>query len=74
MANDRNGCFTCCTDTRDIIACLCNLDKQFACIEDCLGDCDDKLKSKVIACIILREISTVNAKLDRIIRCLNCPP
>jgi len=71
---DRVGCFTCCNDIRDIIPCLCNLDNQFECVEEAIGHCDNNLKFKVMTCLILNEISVLNTKIDRILRCLNCPP
>lgn len=69
-----SGCFSCCNDIRDIVACVCSLDKEFDCVEDALGHCDNHMKAKVLTCVILREIDQLNVKLDRIIRCLNCPP
>lgn len=72
--NERGcGCFDCCNDIRDIVACVCGLDKEFECVEEALGHCDNQLKTKVLTCVILREIKRLDDKLDRIIRCLNCP-
>lgn len=68
------GCFDCCNDIRDIVACVCSLEREFECVEGALGHCDNLMKSKVLTCVILRQISLLEAKLDRIIRCLNCPP
>lgn len=67
------GCFDCCNDIRDIVACVCSLEKEFECVEGVLGHCDNQMKAKVLTCVILREIANLNTKIDRIIRCLNCP-
>lgn len=65
---------SCCNDIRDTIACLCTLEQEFECVEEALGHCDNHLKSKVLTCVILRQINQLETKLDRIIRCLECPP
>lgn len=77
--DDRSGCCSgsccsCCNDIRDTIACLCTLEKEFECVEEALGHCDNNMKPKVLTCVILRQLSQLEAKLDRIIRCLACPP
>ena len=74
MAQERSGCCNCCNDIRDTIACICNLEKEFECVEEAIGHCDPHTKSKVLTCVILRQLDQLETKLDRIIRCLNCPP
>lgn len=74
MEENRRNCCGCCNDNRDIIACLCTIDKEFDCVEEALGHCDSQLKSKILTCLILREINRLEGKIDRIIKCLNCPP
>ncbi|MGI6091623.1 MAG: hypothetical protein GX348_11520 [Veillonellaceae bacterium] len=74
MVDDRkSGCCDCCNDIRDIVACVCSLDKEFECVEEALGHCDNQTKAKVLTCVILREIKELDHKLNRIIRHLKCP-
>lgn len=74
MANDRKcGCSDCCNDIRDIVACVCSLEKEFECVEEALGHCDHELKAKVLTCVILREIERIDHKLNHIMHHLKCP-
>ena len=66
------GCGDCCHDIRDTIACICNLDKEFECIEEALGHCDTLLKEKIMTCLILHRIDKLEHKIDRLIRHAKC--
>lgn len=64
-----------CCDNNDIFECLCALEQELDCIKKSFGHSKyfgRMAKEKVLFCILLREISKLDKKLDRILRELDC--
>lgn len=75
MRNGKKRPKECTCDKNDIFKCLCELDKEIDCIKDSFGHkkyFGRVAKEKVLFCILLREISNLDKKLDKILRELDC--
>lgn len=59
-----------CCDS-DIFECLCALEQELDCIKKSLGH-HRIAKEKILFCILLREISKLDKKLDQILCELDC--